>query len=46
MERWGHLEALLEDAALALDAHNLGALDEAVELLLLLILLRSMDSKI
>jgi hypothetical protein len=30
----GHLEPLLEDAALALDAHDLGPLDEAVEVLL------------
>jgi hypothetical protein len=34
VERRGHLEALLEDAALALDAHDLGPLDEAVEVLL------------
>ena len=34
VERRGHLKALLEDAALALDAHNLGPLDEAVEVLL------------
>lgn len=30
----GHLEPLLEDAALALDAHDLGPFDEAVEILL------------
>jgi len=34
VERRGHLEALLEDAALALDPHYLGPLDEAVEVLL------------
>jgi len=34
VERRGHLEALLEDAALALDAHDLGPLDETVEVLL------------
>ena len=34
VERRWHLEALLEDAALALDAHDLGPLDEAVEVLL------------
>lgn len=31
---WGHLELLLEDAALALDAHDPGPLPEAVEVLL------------
>ena len=30
----GHLEVLLEDAALALDAHELEPLDEPVEVLL------------
>ena len=34
VERGGHLEVLLEDAALALDAHDLGTLDEPVEVLL------------
>ena len=34
MERRGHLEVLFEDAALALDAHDLGPLDEPVEVLL------------
>ena len=30
----GHLEALIEDAALALDAHDLGPVDEPVQVLL------------
>ena len=34
VERRGDLQTLLQDAALALDAHNLGPLDEAVEILL------------
>ena len=34
VECWGNLEPLLEDAALALDAHDLGPLHEAVEVLL------------
>ena len=34
MERRGHLEALFEDAVLALDAHDLGPLDEPVEVIL------------
>lgn len=34
VERRGNLEALLEDAALALDAHDLGPLHEPVEVLL------------
>ena len=34
VECLGHLEALLEDAALALDAHDLGPIDKPVEVLL------------
>jgi hypothetical protein len=34
VERRRHLEALLEDATLALDAHDLGPLDESVQVLL------------
>ena len=34
VERRRHLEALLEDTALALDAHDLGPLDEPVQVLL------------
>lgn len=34
VERRGHLEALLEDAALSLDTHDLGPLDEPVQVLL------------
>ena len=34
VQRRRHLEALLEDTALALDAHDLGPLDEPVQVLL------------